>query len=75
MLIYGGAIGDGNAHDHRDLPVLVAGGTAGEALTSGHGTYRRVSGDVPLCNLFVSVAERMGVVMERFGDSRGALKV
>ncbi len=75
MVVYGGAIGDGNAHDHRNLPVLVAGGAAGEALTSAHGTYRRFEGDVPLCDLLVSVASRMGVAMERFGDSRGVLKV
>ena len=71
MVVYGGAIGDGNAHDHRNLPVLIAGGAAGEALASGHGTYRRVAGDVPLCDLLVSVAARMGVAMARFGDSRG----
>ncbi|MFO0828006.1 MAG: DUF1552 domain-containing protein [Phycisphaerales bacterium] len=74
MLLYGGAIGDGNAHDHRNLPIVLAGG-ANEGLTAAHGTLRRVDGDPPLCDLFVSLAARMGVSLDRFGDSRGALRL
>ncbi|MFZ4466332.1 MAG: DUF1552 domain-containing protein [Phycisphaerales bacterium] len=68
VVLYGGAITDGNRHNHDDLPVLVAGGAAtgvsgGSVLRSPHGT--------PLCNLHLSIAERMGARLDRFGDSSG----
>ncbi|MDZ4754723.1 MAG: DUF1552 domain-containing protein [Phycisphaerae bacterium] len=77
MLVYGGAIGDGNRHDHRDLPVILAGGAPDDALDNGlgaaHGSFRALRADTPLCDLYLSLARRMGVSLERFGDSRGAL--
>lgn len=75
MLLFGGAIGDGNAHDHRDLPIVLAGGQPDEPLATAHGTYRRLAGDVPLCDLFLSLAERAGAPIERFGDSRGLVRL
>jgi len=63
---------DGNAHDSRQLPVLLAGG--------GGGTVRGnrlidVSGEENrrLCRLHLSLAERMGVRPERFGDAEQPL--
>jgi hypothetical protein len=75
MLVFGGAIGDGNAHDHRDLPIVLAGGRPDESLAAAHGTHRRLVGDVPLCDLFVSLAARAGAPVERFGDSRGPVRL
>lgn len=73
VVVYGGAIGDGNAHDHRNLPVIVAGGAADEPLARAHGSYRRFDGDRPMCDLYLSIAQRMGVPLDRFGDSRQTL--
>lgn len=73
LLLYGGAIGDGDRHDHRDLPIIVAGGTKDDALAAAHGTHRELSQDAPLCDLFLSLAKRMDVPLDRFGDSRGPL--
>ena len=70
LVLYGGAIGDGDRHDHRDLPILLAGGTADEPLAAAHGTHRELSKDAPLCDVFLSMAARMGVDLDRFGDSR-----
>lgn len=75
MLLFGGAIGDGNAHDHRDLPIVLAGGAGEDPLAAFHGTHRRLAGDAPLCDLFVSLAARAGAPLVRFGDSRGALRL
>ena len=68
VVLFGGAITDGNRHNHDDLPVLVAGGFAtgvagGSVLRAPHGT--------PLCNLHLSIADTMGARLERFGDSTG----
>lgn len=73
MVLYGGAIGDGDRHDHRDLPIILAGGGRDEPLAAGHGTHRELAQDAPLCDLFLSLARRMDVQLDRFGDSRGPL--
>ena len=75
MVVYGGAIGDGNAHDHRNLPIVLAGGGADEPLAAAHGRHLRLPGDTPLCDLFVSLALRAGAPLDRFGDSRGAIRL
>jgi hypothetical protein len=75
LLVYGGAIGDGDRHDHRDLPILLAGGTVGDPLAAAHGTHVSVGRDRPLCDLFLSMAMRMDVRLDRFGDSRGPLSL
>jgi hypothetical protein len=46
-----------------------------EPLAAAHGTHRRIEGGAPLCDLFVSLGQRMGVGVDRFGDSRGALRL
>lgn len=71
MLVYGCAIRDGDRHDHRDLPVLLAGG--GKATIKTHGQHIKVN-EEPMCNLFLSMFDRMGVKADSFGDSTGRLK-
>jgi hypothetical protein len=70
MLVYGCAIGDGNRHNHDDLPVLLIGGGGGTIKTGRHIRYAR---ETPMANLFLSVLERMSLPLERFGDSTGKL--
>lgn len=71
MIVYGSGIADGNAHNHDNLPVLLAGGGGG---TIQSGRHIRVSKETPMANLYMSMLERMGAPVERFGDSTGALK-
>ncbi len=68
MLFYGSAIGDGNRHNHNELPVLLAGSAQGTIETGRHIRYPK---DTPLCNLFLSMLDRVGIKEERFGDSTG----
>jgi len=70
ILLWGGAIRDGNAHDHHDLPVLLAGGGNG-AIAPGR--LFRAPDHTPLCDLFLSLIRVAGAERESFGDSRGAL--
>ncbi|HLY74684.1 MAG TPA: DUF1552 domain-containing protein [Planctomycetota bacterium] len=70
MLVYGGAIGDGNRHNHDELPILVAGKAQGTIVTGRHLRYPR---GTPLCNLFLSMLDRVGVKEETFGDGTGRL--
>ena len=69
MIVYGSGNADGNRHTHTNLPILLAGGGGG--LQPGR--YTKIS-SAPLTNLFLSLADRMGVQgLERHGDSTGRL--
>jgi hypothetical protein len=66
MIVYGSGISDANRHTHDNLPVILAGGGGG-TLRSGRFVDAKSQ---PMCNLFLSIADRMGVQsVERFGDS------
>ena len=71
MIMYGSGIGDGNRHNHDDLPIVLAGGGGGTLKTGRHVRFER---ETPMANLFLSMLDRMGAPTERFGDSTGLLK-
>jgi hypothetical protein len=64
MIVYGGALSDGNRHNHDDLPILLA-GKGGGTLASGR--FLKMQGQ-PVCNLFLSIFDRMKVKAATFGD-------
>ena len=68
-LLFGSGIGDANTHKNSDLPIVLAGGGY------KHGEFKRLpatgANKVPLCNLYVDIAQRMGVGIESFGNSTG----
>jgi hypothetical protein len=70
VFVYGSGISDGNIHFHMDLPTLLVGGGSG-ALKGGQ--HLRYTGDTELSNLYVSVLDKIGYPIEKFGDSTGKL--
>ena len=70
MIVYGSGIGDGNRHNHNNLPIVLAGGGGGTIKTGRHVKYDR---NTPLNNLYVSMLDRMGAASESLGDSTGPL--
>lgn len=70
LLLYGSGIGNPNVHDHTNLPVLVAGGAAGGMKGDRHIRYDQ---PVPLANLHLSLLDKVGVKIDRFGDSTGKI--
>ena len=72
MVVYGSGIGDGNRHNHDDLPILVAGHGGGKLKTGRHMTFSK---DTPLMNLYLAMFERLGCPTKTFGDSTGVLSV
>jgi len=70
MIVYGAGMSDSNAHDPKNLPILLAGGGAG-ALKSGR--HLRFAKDTPLANLHVTLLDKLGVHVEKLGDSAGEL--
>lgn len=71
MILYGSGIGDGNRHNHDDLPILLA-GAGGSSFQPGR--HVRYSKNTPLNNLYLSMMDRMGVSTPRLGDSTGVLQ-
>jgi len=72
MLVYGSGIGDGNRHNHDDLPILMAGHGGGKVKC---GRHLKFSKDTPLMNLFLAMFERLGCPTKSFGDSTGVLAI
>ena len=70
MIVYGGGIGNGNLHEHTNLPCLVAGGGRGRLRSGRHLAYAE---DTPMANLLLSVLDKAGVRAEELGDSTGQL--
>jgi hypothetical protein len=66
ILLYGSGMGDGNLHDHQNLPLVLAGGGLG-SLKGGH--HIKFPEATPMANLLLGLLDRIGVPMERFGDS------
>lgn len=70
IIVYGGGISDGDSHSHVDLPLVVAGGGAGQLKGGRHLKFPAYT---PMANLMVSLLGKVGVPTEHFGDSTGAL--
>jgi Protein of unknown function (DUF1552) len=72
MLVYGSGIGDGNRHNHDDLPILMAGHGGGKVKCGRHMKFPK---DTPLMNLYLAMFERLGCPTKSFGDSTGVLSI
>lgn len=71
LFVLGSGIGDGNSHSYKELPTIIAGGK-----NLGVETGREIECDdeTPLANLWVTLANQMGLSMTEFADSTGKLK-
>ena len=69
MLLYGCHMGDANIHNNVNLPVILAGGGF------KHGQHLKFNDQVntPLCNVFVSMMQKMRMEKDTFGSSTGTL--
>ncbi|CAN5325263.1 DUF1552 domain-containing protein [soil metagenome] len=72
MIVYGSGIGDGNRHNHDELPILLLGKGGGTLQTGRHLKFPK---ETPLMNLYLAMFDRMGCPAERFGDSTGKLSI
>lgn len=70
MLVFGSGIGDGNAHNHDNLPIVLFGKGGGTITTGRHVRYEK---ETPIANLYLAMLERLGVQTEKLGDSTGKL--
>ncbi len=70
LYLYGSGMGNPNIHDHTNLPIIVAGGAAGNMQGGRHIQCRE---STPLANLHLSLLNKVGVPLETFADSNGKM--
>lgn len=71
LFLYGSGMGNPNLHDHQKLPIIVAGGAAGGMKNGRHIEFDEPT---PLANLHLSLLEKAGVKLDKFGDSSGTIQ-
>lgn len=71
QILYGTTIRNSNAHDHKDLPLILAGKAQGRIRTGRRLTSPK---ETPLNNLYLNMLSNVGIVVPSFGDSTGPLK-
>ena len=69
MVLYGCHMGDANIHNNSNLPVILAGG----GFRHGQHLAFNSQNNTPLCNVFVSMLQNMGVETDQFASSTGTL--
>ena len=69
IALYGSAISEGNSHDIRNLPIVLAGGGAGRITGGRHVKYPDQT--QRLTNLQLTLLNKLGIPTETFGDSTG----
>src|SRR4029077_11678215 len=70
LFLYGAGMGDGDRHTPLDLPVVLAGGAGGQLKGGRHVKYPE---NTPFMNLCVTLLAKVGVTVEKLGDSTGLL--
>jgi hypothetical protein len=71
LILYGGGIGNGNLHEHTNLPLLMAGKLGGQIKPGRHVLY---PDDTKMTNLLLTVLDKAGVPTEKLGDSTGPIQ-
>ena len=71
VYLYGSGLGNSSIHDHDNLPILVAGGAA---CGMKGGRHIRYETGTPLANLHLTLLDRVGVRLDKFGDSSGKIE-
>ncbi len=72
VIVYGSGLSDGNKHVPTNLPLVLAGGVSGQIQG---GRHLRFPAGTPLANLYLTLLGKLGIQLERFGDSTGPLSI
>jgi hypothetical protein len=71
MFTYGSGLSSGMLHVYTNLPTVIAGSAGGLLKTNRHEQHAK---GTPIANLWLSMANLMGVKTDKIGDSTGPLK-
>ena len=70
LVTYGAALGDGATHQYYDLPMIVAGKGQGQIK---QGRFIKMKSGTLNSNLWLTLAQLMGLEIDSFADSTGVL--
>ena len=70
LFMYGSGMGNPNVHDHTNLPLILAGGKNAGIRGNRHIQFKKPE---PLANLHLAMLHKVGVKVEKFGDSSRVL--
>ena len=69
QILFGSNLGNANSHNAENLPILVAGGDFAHGSHIAHDEKH----NAPLCNLYLSLIQQLGVETDQFGPSTSTL--
>jgi hypothetical protein len=72
MVLYGSPLGDSNVHNHKRVPLFLAGHANGQLKGNLH---VRTKDGTPMANVLVTMLHKLGVNVETFGDSNGEIAI
>jgi hypothetical protein len=72
IVLYGSAMGDGNQHNHEPLPIVLAGGASGRLQG---GRHIRNEPKTTMSNLLLAILGKLGIELDKFGDSTGVVQL
>jgi hypothetical protein len=72
LIMYGSPLGDSNAHNHKRVPVFLAGKANGRVKG---GQHIRCEDSTPMANIHLTLMNKVGMGIERVGDSTGEIAI
>jgi hypothetical protein len=72
VVLYGSPLGDSNVHNHKRVPIFLAGHANGQIKGNLH---VRAKDSTPMANILVTLAHKLGVDVASFGDSNGEVAI
>jgi hypothetical protein len=72
LVLYGSPMGDSNVHNHKRLPLFLA----GHANGAFKGNLHVVTKDgTPMANVLLTMLHKLGINVDKIGDSTGEVAV
>jgi len=72
LVLYGSPLGDSNAHNHKRVPIFLAGHAGGKVKG---GLHVRCADSTPMANVLLTAMHKVGMNIESIGDSTGEIAI
>jgi hypothetical protein len=72
MVLYGSPMGDSNVHNHKRVPLVLLGHANGQLKGNLH---VRTPDGTPTANVLLTILHKLGVNVDKFGDSTGDIAI
>ncbi len=72
LVLYGSPMGDSNVHNHKRVPLFLAGHASGKVKGNLHIVTKD---ETPMANVLLTMLQKVGVKTESFGDSTGTIAI